>query len=87
MRIADSLSVVAALALVVGLIVLIRVGARYVATRRPQNASTQLRSIGHLGLDGKRRLHLIQCGTGQVLLLTGGASDLMLPWPGPDHSP
>ncbi len=81
MPISDLLSAAGALALVVGLIVLLRYGTRFVAARRPRAGGTPLWLAGQLGLDNKRRLHLVQCGGAQVLLLTGGASDVMLPWP------
>lgn len=76
----DLLSAAGALALVIGLIVL-RFGSRFVQSRRPHDASIQLRLTGQLALDGRRRLQLVQCGSGQVLLLTGGVTDIMLPWP------
>ena len=81
MPISDLLSAAGALVLVLASIVLLRYGSRFVATRRPRAAGTPLWLAGQLGLDGRRRLHLVQCGGSQVLLLTGGASDVMLPWP------
>ncbi len=81
MSLPDLLSAFGALALVLGLIVLLRFGNRFLASMRPHNASTPFRLVGQLGLDGRRRLHLVQCGSGQVLLLTGGTSDTMLVWP------
>jgi flagellar protein FliO/FliZ len=37
-----------------------------------------------LALDTRRRLHLVQCGQRQVLLLTGGTQDVVVGWlPGP----
>jgi flagellar protein FliO/FliZ len=37
-----------------------------------------------VALDGRRRLHLVQCGQRQVLLLTGGTQDVVVGWiPGP----
>ncbi len=77
----ELLSTAGALVLVVGSIVLLRYGARFVAARRPRAGGVPLFLAGQLGLDGRRRLHLVQCGESQVLLLTGGASDVMLPWP------
>lgn len=77
----DLLSATGALALVIGLIVLLRFGSRFVQSRRPHATSIQLRLTGQLALDGRRRLQLVQCGSGQVLLLTGGVTDIMLPWP------
>ena len=87
MPVSDLLSATGALVLVVGLIVLLRYGTRFVAARRPRAGATPLWLAGQLGLDNRRRLHLIQCGGAQVLLLTGGASDVMLPWPPPGAAP
>lgn len=81
MPLPDLLSAIGALALVLGLIVLLRFGQRFLGSRRPRDAQTPLFLAGHLALDGRRRLHLVQCGTGQVLLLTGGATDMMIAWP------
>ena len=33
-----------------------------------------------LALDPRRRLHLVACGNRRVLLLTGGAQDLVVGW-------
>ncbi len=33
-----------------------------------------------LALDPRRRLHLVQCGDRQVLLLTGGSTDVVVAW-------
>ena len=34
-----------------------------------------------LALDTRRRLHLVDTEAGTVLILTGGATDCVLPWP------
>ncbi len=36
-----------------------------------------------VALDNRRRLHLVQCGDRQVVLLTGGAQDLVVGWINP----
>ena len=77
----DLLSALGALALVLGLIVLLRFGARFIGPGRPADPSAAPRIAGRLVLDGKRRLYLVEAGTGQALVLTGGASDVLLPWP------
>ena len=78
----DLLSAVGALALVLGMIVLLRYGVRLVGPAgRLRDSSASLLVAGRLGLDNRRRLYLIEAGSGQVLVLTGGASDVMLPWP------
>jgi flagellar protein FliO/FliZ len=33
-----------------------------------------------IALDPRRRLHLVQCGKRQVVLLTGGGQDLVVGW-------
>jgi flagellar protein FliO/FliZ len=33
-----------------------------------------------IALDPRRRLHLVQCGQRQVVLLTGGGQDLVVGW-------
>jgi flagellar protein FliO/FliZ len=33
-----------------------------------------------IALDPRRRLHLVQCGHRQVVLLTGGGQDLVIGW-------
>jgi flagellar protein FliO/FliZ len=33
-----------------------------------------------IALDPRRRLHLVQCGQRQVVLLTGGSQDLVIGW-------
>ncbi len=78
----DLLSAVGALALVLGMIVLLRYGVRLVGPAgRLRDSSAPLLVAGRLGLDNRRRLYLIEAGSGQVLVLTGGGSDVMLPLP------
>ncbi len=36
-----------------------------------------------IALDPRRRLHLVRCDGRLVLLMTGGAQDLVVGWPGP----
>ncbi|WP_419730307.1 hypothetical protein [Lichenicola sp.] len=81
MPMTDLLSAAGALALVIGLIVLLRFGSRFVGMGRLRPANTPLILAGQLALDGRRRLHLVGCGSGQVLVLTGGVTDVMLVWP------
>jgi flagellar protein FliO/FliZ len=33
-----------------------------------------------IALDPRRRIHLVQCGQRQVVLLTGGGQDLVIGW-------
>ncbi len=77
-----------ALAAVLGLIwlaqVLYRFGMRSGWLRLPAAgvtpASRRLAVVQALPIDAKRRLHLVRCDSGHVLLLTGGPQDLMLGW-------
>jgi flagellar protein FliO/FliZ len=48
------------------------------ASRPASGASLAVQEV--LALDGRRRLHLITCGERRVLLLTGGAQDLVIGW-------
>jgi flagellar protein FliO/FliZ len=69
-------------------LLLIAGGARLMRTsgwvRQTQTGMT-LTVRESVALDPKRRLHLVQCGGRQVLLLTGGAQDVVVGWvePGP----
>jgi flagellar protein FliO/FliZ len=33
-----------------------------------------------IALDSRRRVHLVQCGTREVILLTGGTQDVVVGW-------
>ena len=74
------LSAGAALAVVLLLIVaagrLIRIGS---STPRAKGGRAFLVQET-VALDPRRRLHLIHCGSRRVLLLTGGAQDLVVGW-------
>ncbi len=88
MPLSDMLSAAGALGLVIGLIVLLRFGARFLGSRPGGSRDSRLMLAAQLAVDGKRRLLLVQCDGGQVLLLTGGASDVMLAWtPGAGVAP
>jgi hypothetical protein len=41
----------------------------------------RLALVQTLAIDPRRRLHLVRCDHGHVLLLTGGANDALLRWP------
>jgi len=72
------LSAATALAAVVGLILL---AARFVRTRPPiPLGAGSLAAVAVLALDQGRRLHLVRCAGRDVLLLTGGPSDLVVGW-------
>jgi hypothetical protein len=74
------------LAIVLGLVIL----AAHVARLRGAAhgaAPHALHRAATLALDARRRLHLIRTDAGDLLVLTGGANDNMLPWPKRPHPP
>ncbi len=81
MPIHDVLTAAAALAAVVGMILLVRFGSRLVDLQRPRASTNAALSLqASLSLDAKRRLCLIDCQGQRLLLLTGGPSDTLLGW-------
>jgi len=81
MPLSDLASAVLALAAVIGLILLLRVGGQFLGRKRPRVANGPFALEGQFGIDSKRRLLLLRCGEARLLLLTGGPTDVMLPWP------
>jgi flagellar protein FliO/FliZ len=81
---ADSLSMLltsaAALAGIVGLILLLGRALRYTSLVRRTTSGRELVVKDTVVLDARRRLHLIQHGDRSVLLLTGGETDLVVGW-------
>jgi len=74
------LSALAALLIVLGLIWLASRGAR-IAGFTPRLAKGRvLRVQDCIALDSRRRLHLVACGERDVLLLTGGGTDIVVGW-------
>ena len=80
-----------ALAAVLGLIVLAARALRGsgLLLRAGAGNNGRLGLIQVLALDPRRRLHLVRCDGRQVLLLTGGAQDLVVGWidPPPESTP
>jgi hypothetical protein len=74
LRAAASLVAVVVMAVLAGRLVRARL-------RLPQHQSGALRLRATLALDTRRRLHLVETEVGCVLILTGGATDCLLPWP------
>jgi flagellar protein FliO/FliZ len=74
------LTAVAALAGIVGLILLIGRVLRHVSLARPKPPARLLIVKDTIALDARRRLHLVQHGDRSVLLLTGGETDLVVGW-------
>ena len=79
----DSLSTLltslAALAGILGLILLIGRALRYTSAMRPAGGHV-LVVRDTIALDARRRLHLVTHGDRAVLLLTGGEADLVVGW-------
>lgn len=77
----SALVVVAVLAGVLGLIVAATRLFQFTTLWRPQpRAGRTLVLRESVALDPRRRVHLIQCGHRQVVLLTGGGTDLIVGW-------
>ncbi len=74
------LSAIAALAAVLGLIWFTGRMARFGGLARRPRAGSLLAVEDVLVLDARRRLHLITCGERRLLLLTGGAQDVVVGW-------
>lgn len=81
MSVHDILTTVAALVAVILMILLVRYGTRFIGLipgRVPPHGALTLRAS--LSLDQRRRLNLVSCHGHQLLLLTGGPTDLFLGW-------
>jgi flagellar protein FliO/FliZ len=74
------LTAAAALAGVVGVILLIGQVLRHTSLARAQSSARLLVVKDSISLDARRRLHLVQHGERCVLLLTGGETDLVVGW-------
>ncbi len=87
MSLHDILTTAAALAAVIVMILLARFGTRLIGFM-PRRGMSQnaLSLLATLPLDQRRRLTLVGCQGRQVLLLTGGASDVVLGWLPPHPS-
>jgi flagellar protein FliO/FliZ len=81
------LSAIAALAAVLALIWLAGRLARFggIAQRPVNGRSLKVHDV--LALDARRRLLLVQCEDRRVLLLTGGAQDIVVGWLDLPHGP
>ena len=77
------LTAVAALAAVLGLILLVGRLAR-ISGRLPTPGGGRLAVTEVLALDASRRLRLVRCDGREVLLLTGGPADVVVGWMGDD---
>ena len=79
------LKALAALAAVLGLVLLVARLARASGFGRQTNSAGRVLSVeDSIALDPRRRLQLVRCADKRVLLLTGGAHDVVVGWLGPD---
>ena len=72
-----------AFGVLVGILILIFAGARLLqfgAWRSQPRSGRTLVLRESIALDPRRRIHLVQCGQRQVILLTGGGQDLVVGW-------
>jgi flagellar protein FliO/FliZ len=70
----------AALAGIVGVILLIGRVLRQTAFGKPKSSARLLIVKDSIALDARRRLHLVQHEDRAVLLLTGGETDIVVGW-------
>ena len=78
------LTAAAALAAVLALVLLAGRAARAAGLARGAGGSQHLAVREVLALDGRRRLHRVACGGREVLLLTGGGTDVVVGWLPPE---
>lgn len=74
-----TLAALGALALVLGLVWIAARTLRAAGLARP-GAGRRLQQRETLALDRTRRLHLVACDGRDLLLLTGGATDVVVAW-------
>jgi flagellar protein FliO/FliZ len=80
------LTAVAALAAVIGLVIILGRFARAGGIAPRTGRDLAVREV--IALDSRRRLHLIRCNGQDVLLMTGGAHDVVVGWmPRPEAIP
>jgi flagellar protein FliO/FliZ len=77
---ATTLTALAALAAVLGLVWLASRAARWGGLAPRQTGPRRLVVQDAIALDARRRLTLVRCDDHSVLLLTGGAQDLVVGW-------
>jgi flagellar protein FliO/FliZ len=78
-------SLLAVLALIAGAARLIRSSPWPRPVRTGARSGRVLAVRESVALDTKRRLHLVQCGERQVVLLTGGTQDVVVGWTEPSR--
>ena len=85
--VATLLTAMAALAGVVGTILLIGRALRHTSIGRPRSSAHSLIVQDTIALDARRRLYLVRHGDRAVLLLTGGTNDVVVGWLDGSKSP
>jgi|SRR5271165_2535434 len=83
---ATTLTALAALAVVLGLVWLASRAARWGGLAPRPSGGRRLVVQDALAIDARRRLTLVRCDDRTVLLLTGGAQDLVVGWVPPQAS-
>ena len=76
-------SVISAIGVLAGVIGLALIAGRVIASfpfKTQGGAGRTLRVRESVALDPRRRVHLLQCGQRQVILLTGGSQDVVVGW-------
>ena len=76
-------NILLAAATLIGVIALIGAAAKlfqFTGWRPKSGAGRTLVLRESIALDPRRRVHLVQCGERRVVLLTGGAQDLVIGW-------
>lgn len=83
------LAAIASLALVLGLVLMIQRAARW-GGLVPRGGG-RLALVEAVAIDPRRRLNLVRCDGRHVLVLTGGAQDIVVGWieppPEAEHTP
>lgn len=77
----DLLRPIVVLSALIAILVAARPLLRRWARHSMQSGDSALQIRSSLALDRSRKLTLIRCGASHVLALTGGAGDVLLPWP------
>lgn len=76
----SAITAIGVLAGVVGLVLVIgRLASRF-SFHTTTKAGRTLFLRESIALDPRRRVHLLQCGNRQVVLLTGGSQDVLVGW-------
>jgi flagellar protein FliO/FliZ len=76
-------SILLVVGVLIGVIALIGVAAKFFqfsGWRAQSRTGRTLILRESIALDPRRRIHLVQCGQRQVVLLTGGGQDLVIGW-------